>query len=231
MTSKTRSGGPSKNFWEMLGFDVKAICAELDASGNPIMSYRDFMKKTTGGFSGTANIYNPEYNVRGNGEISYATYEDMNNIGGYYSQGNPENPFPEANDFGFVLNFSPIYYSVQQTNAIYATTFPLNDSDCGHVLIELQAWSLPFINEVDYKEIKCIVSNYYVSQNSFLTAPNPESFQYYHIGPAMTISTIKVRILNPKTLQEYALIGPNSSIYVQFIKQPTLANIITGNSI
>lgn len=231
MTSKTRSGGPSKNFWEMLGFDVKAICAELDASGNPIMTYRDFMKKTTGGFSGTANIYNPEYNVRGNGEISYATYEDMNNIGGYYSQGNPENPFPEANDFGFVLNFSPIYYSVQQTNAIYATTFPLNDSDCGHVLIELQAWSLPFINEVDYKEIKCIVSNYYVSQNSFLTAPNPESFQYYHIGPAMTISTIKVRILNPKSLQEYALIGPNSSIYVQFIKQPTLANIITGNSI
>ena len=232
MTSKTRSGqSTTKNFWEMLGFDVNAICAKLDSSGNPIMTYRDYIKKTTGGFSGTANIYNPEYNVRGNGEISYATYEDLNSIGGYYSIGNPENPFPEPQDYGFILNFSPIYYSVQQTNAIYAKTFPINDNDCGHVLIELQAWSLPFVNEVDYKEVKAIVSNYYVSQNSFLTQPNPESFQYYHLGPSMTISTIKCRILNPKTLQEYALLGPNSSIYVQFIKQPTLANIITGNSL
>ena len=231
MTSKTRSGKQTKNFWELLGFDVASICAKTDASGNPILTYRDYISKTTGGFSGTANIYNPEFNVRGNGEISYATYEDIGNFGGYYANFNPVNPFPDFTDFNFLPDFSPIYYAAQTTNSILAKTFPINDLDCGHVLIELQAWSLPFLNEVDYKEVKAIVSNYFVSQNSFLTAPTGESFQYFHIGPSMTISTIKVRILNPKNLQEYALLGPNSSVYVQFVKTPTLANIITGNSL
>tara|TARA_R110000868_G_scaffold185862_2_gene427900 strand:- start:5670 stop:8717 length:3048 start_codon:yes stop_codon:yes gene_type:complete len=230
MTSKTRSG---KNglFWEKLGFVPEKICVKVDASGNPICNYRTFISKTTGGFSGTANCYNPAYNVRGSAEICYGAAEDMYSIGGWYSNSNPSNPFPLADEYNFIQNFNTIYYTVENTTSIYASGQPLNDNDTGHVLIELQAWDLGWCNENDKKQIKSIVSNYFVSANSFVSQIGPESFQYYHIGSSLTVGTVKCRILNPKTMEEYPLLGPNSSIYVQFIRQPTQANMITGISL
>ena len=229
MTSKTRSG---KNglFWEKLGFIPSEICVKVDASGNPICDYRTFMAKTTGGFSGTANIYNPAYNVLGSGEICYAPMEDMASVGGWYG-GVPFDPFAPNNINAFLPNFNTVYYTVQNTNSIYAKAAPQNPDDCGHVLIELQAWNMAFVNETDYKQVKAVVSNYFISQNSFVSQIGPESFVYYHMGGSLTISTIKVRILNPKTLQEYPLLGPNSSVYIQFVRQPTQANIIVGPSL
>jgi hypothetical protein len=230
MTSKTRSG---KNglFWEKLGFVPSDICVKTDASGNPICDYRTFISKTTGGFSGTANIYNPAYNVRGSSEICYASVEDMYSIGGWYSNTAPANPFPLAEEYKFIQNFNTVYYTVENTTSIYAKSQALNDSDTGHFLIELQAWDLAFCNETDKKQVKSVVSSYFVSANSFVSQIGPESFQYYHIGSSLSISSVKCRILNPKTMEEALLIGPNSSIYVQFVRQPTTANIIVGPSL
>lgn len=229
MTSKTRSG---KNglFWEKLGFIPAEICVKVDASGNPICDYRTFIAKTTGGFSGTANIYNPAYNMLGSAEICYAPVEDMMSVGGWYG-GVAFNPFNPANINAFLPNFNTVYYTVENTNSIYAKSAPQNPNDCGHVLIELQAWNMAFINETDYKQVKAVVSNYFISANSFVSQIGPESFVYYHLGNSLTISTVKVRILNPKTLEEYPLLGPNSSVYVQFVRQPTQANIIVGPSL
>ena len=230
MTSKTRSG---KNglFWEKLGFVPADICVKVDASGNPICDYRTFIAKTTGGFSGTANIYNPAYNMLGSGEICYAPVEDMTSVGGWYGgiSYDPLNPNNINNNF--LPNFNTIYYTVENTNSIYAKSAPQNPNDCGHVLIELQAWNMAFINETDYKQVKAVVSNYFISANSFVSQIGPESFVYYHLGNSLTISTVKVRILNPKTLEEYPLLGPNSSVYVQFVRQPTQSNIIVGPSL
>lgn len=230
MTSKTRSGKPGL-FWEKLGFVPADICVKTDASGNPICDYKTFMAKTTGGFSGSANIYAPQYNVHGTGEICYAPAEDLFSFGGWYASNAGINPFPVIDDFSFITNYNTLYYTVQNTTSIYAKSSPQNPDDTGHFLIELQAWSMEYCNENDKKQVKSVVSSYFVSSNSFVSQIGPESFQYYHMGSSLTISTIKVRILNPRTMQEAALIGPNSSVYVQFVRQPTQSNIIVGPSL
>lgn len=232
MTAKTRGGEPF-DFWQgKLGFDVKGICARTDASGNVLMTYREFIKKTTGGFSGSANIYNPAPSVYGSGEQCYAAVEDLYNFSGWYNSVKTD-PFSIGlvSQKYFLKNIAPVFYTCSTTTAINALSAPLDANECGHILVEIQAWNLPFITQTDFKEIKAIVSSYYVSQNSFVSLPNSEVFTYYHYGPTMTISNLKVRLLSAKTMQELPLIGPNSSVYVMFIKNNTLQNIETSNEL
>lgn len=232
MTAKTK-GGENFDFWEgKLGFAVNEICARTDSSGNVLMTYREFIKKTTGGFSGTANVYNPAPSVYGSGEQCYASAEDLWGISGWYASVKTD-PFSVglvSNDY-FLRNKAPIYYTCTTTTAINALSAPLDANECGHVLVEIQAYHLPFITQTDFKEIKAIVSSYYVSQNSFVSQPTMEPFMYYHYGPTLTISNLKIRLLSPKTMQELPLIGPNSSVYVMFIKNNTLQNIETSNEL
>jgi hypothetical protein len=64
------------------------------------------------------------------------------------------------------------------------------------------------------------VSSYYVSANSFVSQPFPDSYNYFHTGAPLGMSNIKIRILDPYTMQE-ANIGPNSSVYLQVNKMLT----------
>jgi hypothetical protein len=45
----------------------------------------------------------------------------------------------------------------------------------------------------------------------------PESYNYYHVGAPISLSNLKIRILDPYTGEE-AQIGPNSSVYIQINK-------------
>ena len=111
------------------------------------------------------------------------------------------------------------------TNTLDASSPPVNPNDTGHFLLEIQGYTNSFFDERNSYQVKSIVSNYYISPNSFATAPFPDSFIYEHHGDSMLIRQLKVRILSPKTKQPFALLGPNSTVYLQLTQNITTEKI------
>jgi hypothetical protein len=111
------------------------------------------------------------------------------------------------------------------TNTLDALSPPVNPNDTGHFLLEIQGYTNSFFDEKNSYQVKSIVSNYYISPNSFATSPFADSFLYIHHGDPMLISQLKVRILSPKTKQPYPLIGPNSTVYLQLGQQITAEKV------
>jgi len=110
------------------------------------------------------------------------------------------------------------YFQVTNTNTINAAKIPTQRDQTGHYLIEITGYNSIYLDDQNKKEIKSIVSSYYIgSAGSFVSQPFPDSYNYYHVGAPITLSNIKVRILDPYTNQE-AQIGPNSSVYLQVNK-------------
>jgi len=110
------------------------------------------------------------------------------------------------------------YFQVTNTNTINAAKIPTQRDQTGHYLIEITGYNSIYLDDQNKKEIKSIVSSYYIgSAGSFVSQPFPDSYNYYHVGAPISLSNIKVRILDPYTNQE-AQIGPNSSVYLQVNK-------------
>ena len=81
-----------------------------------------------------------------------------------------------------------------------------------------------YFDETDAYQIKSIISSYYITANSFATAPFPDSFIYEHHGEPLIIGSLKVRILNPKT-KRVLPVGPNSTVYLQITQQMTKESV------
>ena len=113
-----------------------------------------------------------------------------------------------------------LYFQVQNTNVISADTIPTVKDQAGHYLISIEGYNSIYLNEKSKYEIKSIVSSYFVSQGSFVAQVFPESYRYFHVGAPISLSNLKIRILDPYTLEE-AEIGPNSSVYIQVDKMLT----------
>lgn len=117
-----------------------------------------------------------------------------------------------------------ISWEADSTNTLDAIQAPLNPNDTGHFLIELNGYQTNFFDETDAYQIKSIISSYYITANSFATAPFPDSFVYEHHGEPIIIGALKVRILNPKT-KKVLPIGPNSTVYLQITQQMTKESV------
>jgi hypothetical protein len=113
-----------------------------------------------------------------------------------------------------------ITWESDSTNTLDASQAPLNPNDTGHFLIELNGYQTNYFDENDAYQIKSIISSYYITANSFATAPFPDSFVYEHHGEPLIIGGLRVRILNPKT-KKVLPIGPNSTVYLQITQQLT----------
>ena len=109
------------------------------------------------------------------------------------------------------------YFEVQTTNSLNAVRIPTVRDQTGHFLIELVGYNSIYLDDKNKREIKSIVSSYFVSQGSFVAQVFPESYNYYHVGAPISLSNLKIRILDPYTGNE-AIIGPNSSVYIQVNK-------------
>jgi len=113
-----------------------------------------------------------------------------------------------------------ISWEANTTNTLDAIQAPLNPNDTGHFLIEVNGYQTNFFDEKDAYQVKSIISSYYITANSFATAPFPDSFVYEHHGESIIIGALKIRILNPKT-KKVLPIGPNSTVYLQITQQLT----------
>ena len=109
------------------------------------------------------------------------------------------------------------YFEVQNTNTLNAVRIPTVRDQTGHFLIEITGFNSIYLDDKSKREIKSIVSSYFVSQGSFVAQVFPESYNYYHVGSPISLSNLKIRILDPYTMEE-AQIGPNSSVYIQVNK-------------
>jgi hypothetical protein len=110
------------------------------------------------------------------------------------------------------------YFSVTNTISLNAAAVATQRDNTGHYLLEITGYSSVYLDDFSKYEIKSIVSSYYIgSAGSFVSQPFPDSYNYYHYGSPISLSNIKCRILNPYTMEE-AVVGPNSSVYLQINK-------------
>jgi len=201
------------SFWhDTLGFDVSAIAVPketLDPTNivNRNFTFEMFNNITTGAFAGTANTL------------------DTDLVNGGSSQ-NPDILQAYVNDTIQMLTSSTpksVFWESDSSRPLLASRAPLNSTDAGHYLVCVEGYDSAesnFINEVDKYSVKAIISSYYVSPNSFISSPFPDSYVNQHHGDARTLSNIKVTILNPLTMQKpLGLLGPNNSIYLQLTKK------------
>jgi hypothetical protein len=291
------------SFWEQLGFNIEALTVDLDTKPTGEfdqgfqMTFAEFQAKTTGGFAGSSDIYNPLFKtansadqpcvpdteliyltavpaVEPSGNIitaynttplvvgqSYKIYYpgeifadeqnellyDWSSIGGPNVGSNPTGFIFTATSTGFDPNQPPdgfsswqadptvvapetpvttdtqlqnTYFQVENTNGLTAATIPTVRDATGHYLVEITGYNSNYIDSESKHEIKAIVSSYWVSSGAFVSSPFPDSYNFFGTGAPVTLSGIKVRILDPYTGRE-AIIGPNSSIYLQVNKMLT----------
>jgi hypothetical protein len=291
------------SFWEQLGFDIPALTVDLDTK--PIggfnqgfqMTFDEFQAKTTGGFCGSSNIYNPLFKTSnsadqpcvpdteliyltatpaaepsGNIILAYNTtplvvgqsYKiyypgeifadaqnellyDWSSIGGPNVGSNPTGFIFTATSTGFDPNQPPdgfstwqadptvvapetpvttdtqlqnTYFQVENTNTLNAASIPTVRDGTGHYLVEITGYNSNYIDGDSKYEIKALVSSYWVSPGSFVSVPFADTYNFFGTGAPLTLSGLKVRILDPFSMQE-TILGPNSSIYLQVNKMLT----------
>jgi hypothetical protein len=290
-----------ESFWGQLGFDIPALTVDLDQDPNGYgyyMSFNEFQAKTTGGFAGSSNIFNPTFKTSNSADqpcvpdteliyltavpaaigpadvivafyttplvvgTSYKIYyagevelagdrqllNDWTSIGGPLvdTNVNPAGLIFTATSTGFdpdsppgfirwlqsptvVLADTPVstitqlqntYFQVENTNVLNAQNIPTVRDATGHYLVSIEGYNSNFIDDKSKREIKAIVSSYWVSPGAFVSVPFPDSYNFFGTGAPMTISALKIRILDPFTNEE-AILGPNSSIYLQINKMLT----------
>ncbi len=287
------------SFWNQLGFDIPALTVDLDQDPNGYgfyMSFKEFQAKTTGGFCGSSNIFNPLFKTANSAdqpcvpdtELIYLTavpaavdpadiipafsttpltinqsykiyYQgevfldqlkvplfNWSSIGGPNNGTNPTGVIFTATSTGFDPNNPPegqgwqspplvvapdtsvttvtqlqnTYFQVENTNTLNAGTIPTVRDSTGHYLVEITGYNSNYIDGDSKYEIKALVSAYWVSPGSFVSVPFADSYNFFGTGSPITLSSLKVRILDPFTMQD-AVIGSNSSIYLQVNKMLT----------
>ena len=88
----------------------------------------------------------------------------------------------------------------------------------GSILLDLSSYPSDYINNQKTYNIKSIIGNYYLSQNSFCEGTY-EPLIYQHIGEPIVLSRIDVKIMSPYTKQAATNLGTNSSVYLQITNQ------------
>jgi len=287
------------SFWQQLGFDIPALTVDLDTEFQNLgfnMTFNEFQAKTTGGFCGSANIFNPQFKTANSADqpcvpdtelvfltaipnppsptdvitaytpnltvgTEYLIYKagemntgggtrehcfDWTSIGGPnvgsgndpaglnfvatgtgFNSDRPPPPglgwqtdpqvIPIATSISTITQMQNTYFQVENTNALNARSIPTIRDSTGHYLVEITGYNSNFIDDKSKYEIKAIVSTYWLSPGSFVSSPFPSAYNFFGTGSPLTLSNIKVRILNPFTMSE-AIVGPNSSIYLQVNK-------------
>lgn len=125
-----------------------------------------------------------------------------------------------------ITNYQSIYgfssYSFmdsQITDEIYFSNVPVSSTtNAGHYLVDIQAYDNTYVNDNELYSIKATVSNFYLSGDSFTSTLGPDPYIYTHQGVPISLSSIKVRILNPITKENADNVGDNSTIYLQVYK-------------
>jgi hypothetical protein len=229
------------NFWEILGFDVNAICIppnyipESQFKSVDDLTYDEFSKYSTN------TLYSIDQNInqantqtlRNNEQLVVPDtftmfpnpYMFIENI--TTASANVRVPFftdPTSKIGGF--NVDTVYASANQQTKLFApnaSTSVLGNLG-GNILIEIVGYGTGSeLQDKDAFAIKSIVSLYYLTGNTFLSTTG-DGYTYYHLSTIpQTISSLKVRFLNPITKQKLTnLLGNNNCVYLSIQQNKTI---------
>ena len=106
------------------------------------------------------------------------------------------------------------------TRSIIFSNVPTsNNLSAGHFLVDIMGYNSEYINEDQQLNIKAIVSSFFLSPDAFCVTMGNDGLITQWQGVATTLSSLKVRILNPITKQVDTTIGNRSTIYLQITKE------------
>jgi len=223
-------------FWnDLLGFDVNEIVTTDDELNNRTMTMEKFKRITTDGYMGQTNNFDfnikptipvPSYTPNFYSYLPLATQNSAQTASGVAADISIEQVLEIAQDYCFYTQqpnaqvYFPFTFSSVATIPLEASKAPLGAVDqTGHSLIELTlGYNNLFINNKGNYNVKAILSNYYQSPGSFSSMPFGDAYVYQHLGESMQLSTIKIRILDPITMNNLQGLGGNSCIYLQVDK-------------
>lgn len=194
-------------FLNQLGFkyndiispDIKNLwIKDFETINTGLMDYNNFLKYTTKNF----------YPLSATSDISKTS-----TVGNYK-----------------ITNYSPIYYDISNsgydfqdsniTDEIIGSNPPISSNiSAGHFELEIiGAYNTEYISQIKDYNIKEIIGNYFYTSDSFSMTLGPSSIIYTHQGVPITLQSLMCRILNPINKQIEKNLGPNSTIYLQVIK-------------
>ena len=228
ITAKNKATGLPSSFWSDIGFNVENITIDLNllpslkngAQTNLVISEDKFNSLTTGELFGVSQNINSLNTVNSINEqlqapLRYTYQKNYNNLLDMYNQSSTSN-FP-----------NPLFPANLESDIIYASSNSINilaenqptsvlNSLGGNILLEITGYGGGNeLQDYDAFAVKSIVSLYYLNSNTYLSTEG-DGYTYTHLSNTpQTISSLKVRILNPITKQKLtSLLGKNNSVYL-----------------
>lgn len=184
---------PVSLWQDMMGFDLNKILFTNDFNN---VTYEEFFKKTTQNFPAVSSLINVGKNVT----INNYTLQSAKTI--------------------ITTTPTPIKFSQSTaTTPIIAKNLSKGTIiSAGHYLIDIKGYNTQYKNAFGDTQYKGLVSAFFLSSDSFLSAPSPDSSFYIHHGSPQCLNYFETTIINPLTHKPADNLGENSSVYIQVIK-------------
>jgi hypothetical protein len=242
LTSKNKNGVPT-TFWSDLGFvidDIVLPASYLQKKGSPQASnitpipFDIFQKYTTGSlYSQSLNenqlLITPKINNLGNvqelvpipDDFTMNTLKALTSVPAASSGATPT----DKNEDNIALG-NDLAYAVTSETSLNGTQPIISalNSMGGIILLEITGYgSGSELQDKDAFAVKSIVSLYYLNDNTFLSTTG-DNYTYYHLSSIpQTISSLKVRILNPITKKKLTnFLGNNNAVYLNITQNKTV---------
>ena len=220
--------------------DIVLPASYLQKKGSPQASnitpipFDIFQKYTTGSlYSQSLNInqllITPKINGLGNiqelvsipDDFTMNTLKALTSVPAASSGATPT----DKNEDNIALG-SDIAYAVTSEIALNGTQPIISalNSMGGIILLEITGYgSGSELQDKDAFAVKSIVSLYYLNDNTFLSTTG-DNYTYYHLSSIpQTISSLKVRILNPITKKKLTnFLGNNNAVYLNITQNKTI---------
>jgi hypothetical protein len=175
----------------------------------PFNYYDTFLKYTTRNYMSMGDIVSPA-------TVKLGSYNITSYTSIYTTQA-----------LGLENAVNQYYFETSETTEPIKASLPpiSSDTNGGHYLIDLQcSYVNDFITQDKNYQVKAVVGNYFLSGDSFAMSMGPDSFVYQHKGEAISLASVKIRILNPITKLPETNLGTNSTVYLQITKEPPQGN-------
>lgn len=227
ITAKSVATGDLTGFWSDIGFNVEDITIKLDelpksptnTKGDAFITQERFNQLTTGELVGVSQNINSlntagQLNEQVQAPLRFTYGYNYNTALDIFNR-NATTTIPAK--FPANIEGDIIFESTNQTN-INATNQPTSVLNTlgGNILLEITGYGGGSeLQDKDAFAVKSIVSLYYLNSNTYLSSEG-DGYTYTHLSNTpQTISSLKVRVLNPITKEKLtSLLGTNNSVYL-----------------
>lgn len=198
---------PAEFWYDMLGFDG-SICPDI-TNGN--VEYATAQVKTT--------LF---LNTLQDGTHLTCTAPTLDSSIIKGQEESPDGHNPTFNcitpSFGFVEVQASGQIEIYAKNAY---NYSILKTYGGYMLLEVRLGLVQDYTgeQAHLKNVFGIITNYYRS-NNYVVASTEDGVLYEHVGNSVQINTIRIRILNPNTLEPVPGLDQDNSIFLSLIKPP-----------